>query len=228
MNRNTVLWTIPSVLVLFLLNVGCGQKKEERSIADLVGALKANDEAARIMAAEGLGEQGRAEPAQAVPALTEALKDPSAIVRQTAVKALAQIGGRTVGRQRTRQAESAGPDAQLLTADRQRICAGQNGACPCLRAPKHVRRRPEPRTAPIVTYENACVCFKQTLNQLPTVPQPFAAGPRQHNESARTLGGGNRRGPPLFAAANRDAGRDSVFDHRPRQFDCLTFSRQSQ
>ena len=92
MNRNTVLWTIPSVLVLFLLNVGCGQKKEERSIADLVGALKANDEAARIMAAEGLGEQGRAEPAQAVPALTEALKDPSAIVRQTAVKALAQIG----------------------------------------------------------------------------------------------------------------------------------------
>jgi HEAT repeat protein len=92
MNRQTVLWKIAVLVVFFFLSVGCGHNKEQRSIADLVLALKANDEAARIVAAEVLGEQGRAQPDQAVPALAEALKDSSANVRLTAVKALAQIG----------------------------------------------------------------------------------------------------------------------------------------
>jgi HEAT repeat protein len=92
MNRQTVLWKIAVLVALFHLSVGCGQNKEQRSMADLVNALKANDEAARIVAAELLGEQGQMQPDQAVPALAEALKDSSANVRVTAVKALAQIG----------------------------------------------------------------------------------------------------------------------------------------
>jgi len=82
----------PVLFALFLLGAGCGTRKEDRSIADLVRALKAKDEAVRIMAAEDLGERGPTEPDQAVPALADALKDPSANVRQVAVRALAKIG----------------------------------------------------------------------------------------------------------------------------------------
>ncbi|SRR5216683_1041558 len=92
MNHKTVLRQLPVLLALLLLSAGCSHKKEERSLADLLRALKANDEAVRIMAAEELGEQGLTEPGQAVPALRDALKDQSANVRQVAVKALAKIG----------------------------------------------------------------------------------------------------------------------------------------
>src|SRR5260370_41645153 len=91
MNHKTVLRQLPVLLALLLLSAGCSHKKEERSLADLLRALKANDEAVRIMPAEELREQGLTEPGQAVPALRDALQDPSANLPPRAVKALAKI-----------------------------------------------------------------------------------------------------------------------------------------
>src|SRR5260370_36396051 len=91
MNHKTVLRQLPVLLALLLLSAGCSHKKEERSLADLLRALKANDEAVRIIAAEDFGEQSLTEPGQAAPALRDALQDQSVNVRQVAGKALDKI-----------------------------------------------------------------------------------------------------------------------------------------
>jgi HEAT repeat protein len=87
MRNQTVLLVIAG-----LLSTGCSQKPPEKPLADLIGALKAKDEAARMMAAEQLGERAPTETGQAVEALMEALKDRSPYVRRAAAKALEQIG----------------------------------------------------------------------------------------------------------------------------------------
>jgi HEAT repeat protein len=92
MKKKTVVRMTALLLSVVLLSTACSQKPPEKPLVDLVGALKANDEAARIMAAEALGERGPTETGQAVQALTEALKDRSPNVRRAAVKALGQIG----------------------------------------------------------------------------------------------------------------------------------------
>src|SRR5260370_34981115 len=91
MNHKTVLRQLPVLLALLLLSAGCSHKKEERSLADLLRALKANDEAVRIMAAEEHREQGLARPAQACPRLRAAPQGPRANSPRGAVKALAPI-----------------------------------------------------------------------------------------------------------------------------------------
>ena len=65
----------------------------EPATAELIGALKSADEAARLKAVDQLGSQG-AEAAAAVAPLVELLKDSSPTVRAHAASAPGEIGRR--------------------------------------------------------------------------------------------------------------------------------------
>jgi HEAT repeat protein len=83
----------PYLVAFVVLSLGCGsQGKPATPIADLLQALKSDNEAARIVAAEDLGEPSQADVKQAVSALTEAVKDKSPYVRAAAIRSLAKIG----------------------------------------------------------------------------------------------------------------------------------------
>jgi HEAT repeat protein len=87
MRNTTVL-----LLLAASLGSGCSEKPPEKPLTDLLSALKAKDEAARIVAAEKLGERGPTETGQAVEALMDTLTDRSPYVRRAAAKALGHIG----------------------------------------------------------------------------------------------------------------------------------------
>jgi len=63
----------------------------EPSMADLIAALKSGDESSRLTAIDSIGQEGE-KAADAVPALTALLEDPSPIVRAHAVRSLGEIG----------------------------------------------------------------------------------------------------------------------------------------
>jgi HEAT repeat protein len=75
-----------------LLLGSCRQSGSNKSIAELTQGLKSQDEAQRISAARALGKVGAADPEASVAALSGALNDESAYVRQTATKSLGVIG----------------------------------------------------------------------------------------------------------------------------------------
>jgi HEAT repeat protein len=87
--RSTILLL---VCAMAFCGMGCGPQKSEKTTADLLRELKDSDEAARIKAAEGLGDVSSGEAAQVVPALEGALKDASPYVRQAAATSLGAFG----------------------------------------------------------------------------------------------------------------------------------------
>ncbi len=86
-----LLFAVVLVSVLLPGIGGCGAKPEKPA-ANLTQDLKDKDEAVRSYAARELGKVSGGQAKEAVHALTEALKDTSAYVRQAAVKSLAAHG----------------------------------------------------------------------------------------------------------------------------------------
>ena len=95
----------PFVLLLCLLACGCGKKK---STAELIADLNGPQEKERLIAVRLL-PQHKADAAQVVPALTEALKKPDADVRLSAAIGLGYFGD---------QAKDAVPALQAAQRDR--------------------------------------------------------------------------------------------------------------
>jgi HEAT repeat protein len=86
---------VPLILVVGAL-AGCGQSKQPpmshgKPVSHWIATLEDRDPAKRQRAVKALGHVGAADPA-AIPAVTEALKDPSARVRAEAALALFNIG----------------------------------------------------------------------------------------------------------------------------------------
>jgi hypothetical protein len=80
------------LFALIVCVVGCRGRKVEHSVPSLMKTLKTHkDPKMRYWAAESLGHFGP-EAREAVPALSEALKDPDGMVRMGAAYALAEIG----------------------------------------------------------------------------------------------------------------------------------------
>jgi HEAT repeat protein len=83
---------ITSLALIAIANSGCSNEpKVANDISGLMQDLKTGDDATRAAAALALGEKG-AEARDAVPALTEALRDEYELVRERAAEALGQIG----------------------------------------------------------------------------------------------------------------------------------------
>ena len=88
---NTRTWLLFGAVWASLALGGPVSRAEEKSAADLIGALKSADEPGRLQAIDQLGALGD-KAAAAVGPLTELLKDPSAKVRAHAARALGEIG----------------------------------------------------------------------------------------------------------------------------------------
>ncbi len=82
-----------ALLLAALAAAGCGRGKPTQELA---AQLRGPGSAQRLRAAKELGGR-RAEPALAVPALAEALKDEDAFVRRGAAEALGQFGPEAAG-----------------------------------------------------------------------------------------------------------------------------------
>jgi HEAT repeat protein len=83
--------TLLSAMLLVVAGCAAAACAAEPTVAELMTALQAKDEAARVVAIDYLGMKG-AKAAEAVPALAALLKDPSATVRAHAADALGKIG----------------------------------------------------------------------------------------------------------------------------------------
>jgi HEAT repeat protein len=82
-----------AILILLPLVFGCGKKQEKKdySVTSMIADLKSTDPDVRYTATSVLKSYGP-EARSAVPALTEALRDPNRNVRIGAAYALADIG----------------------------------------------------------------------------------------------------------------------------------------
>jgi HEAT repeat protein len=78
--------------VFVLLALGCGEARPAKTAFDLFQDLNSKDEAVRIQAAANLRSASGADTKQVVSALSDALRDSSANVRQAASKSLAAMG----------------------------------------------------------------------------------------------------------------------------------------
>jgi HEAT repeat protein len=77
-------------VLLAILHAGCSDSTPKKPVADLITDLKNKDEAVRIKAARDIAGQANAR--DAIPALTEALKDSSPYVRKVAAATLGTLG----------------------------------------------------------------------------------------------------------------------------------------
>jgi HEAT repeat protein len=87
MTRRTI-----GVGLVVLLAIGCAGSKPEKTPRELIADLKDRDESVRIRAAWGLGKAKDVPAAEAVPALSQALKDSSPYVRAAVARALGALG----------------------------------------------------------------------------------------------------------------------------------------
>ncbi|MCW8128853.1 MAG: HEAT repeat domain-containing protein, partial [Planctomycetota bacterium] len=82
---------LPTLLYVMCAAAAAAEAPAARPAADLIRDLGSNDRAARLLAAEGLRDQGRSA-AAAVPALAKLLEDDDGRVRTAAAEALGAIG----------------------------------------------------------------------------------------------------------------------------------------